>query len=58
MWEKDDTYCKREKYKSPLNNGKMLLDLIDAHTFDFLTGRPNDILYIKLINAKHIQKYK
>lgn len=37
-WETDETFCKSARRQSPLNNGKMLLDMIDAHTFDFLTG--------------------
>ena len=37
-WEKDETFCKAVRRKPPFNNGKLLLDMIDAHTFDFLTG--------------------
>ena len=37
-WETNDTYCETVRHKAPFNNGKLLLDMIDAHTFDFLTG--------------------
>lgn len=37
-WEKDETFCRTARRQPPLNNGKMLMDIVDAHTFDFLTG--------------------
>lgn len=38
-WEEHDDLCDVIRYDSPFNNGKILLDIIDAHTFDFLTGK-------------------
>ncbi|XP_045180919.2 extracellular serine/threonine protein CG31145-like isoform X2 [Mercenaria mercenaria] len=37
-WEKNDDLCDTIRNESPYNNGKLLLDMIDAHTFDFLSG--------------------
>ncbi|WAR17786.1 FA20C-like protein [Mya arenaria] len=37
-WELNDFKCISVKKTPPYNNGKLLLDLIDVHTFDFLTG--------------------
>ncbi|KAL4217601.1 hypothetical protein ACF0H5_022343 [Mactra antiquata] len=37
-WEEHDDLCDKVRHESPYNNGKILLDMIDAHTFDFLTG--------------------
>ncbi|KAK3610100.1 hypothetical protein CHS0354_032196 [Potamilus streckersoni] len=37
-WEVDDNYCQEVRKTTPYNNGKMLLDIIDMHIFDFLTG--------------------
>lgn len=37
-WETNDDLCETVRNESPYNNGKLLLDMIDSHTFDFLTG--------------------
>ncbi|XP_053381836.1 extracellular serine/threonine protein CG31145-like [Mercenaria mercenaria] len=37
-WEKHEDLCDSIRNEYPYNNGKLLLDIIDAHTFDFLTG--------------------
>ena len=47
-WETNDTYCDSIK-ETPLysdNSGKLLLDIIDMHIFDFITGR--NILCVQL----------
>ncbi|XP_060579334.1 extracellular serine/threonine protein CG31145-like [Ruditapes philippinarum] len=37
-WETNDDLCISVRKRSPFNNGKILQDIIDVHTFDFLTG--------------------
>ncbi|XP_053381837.1 extracellular serine/threonine protein kinase FAM20C-like [Mercenaria mercenaria] len=37
-WETHDDLCDSIRNESPYNNGKLFLDIIDAHTFDFLSG--------------------
>lgn len=37
-WEMNDDLCDQVRGMSPFNNTKILLDMIDTHTFDFLTG--------------------
>lgn len=37
-WETHDDLCDTIRDEPPFNNGKLLFDMIDAHTFDFLTG--------------------
>jgi len=37
-WEVYDDLCDKVKLKSPYNKGRRLLDLMDTHIFDFLTG--------------------
>lgn len=37
-WEENTDMCSQVRNEDPYNNGKILLDMIDAHTFDFLTG--------------------
>ncbi|XP_052765521.1 extracellular serine/threonine protein CG31145-like isoform X2 [Mya arenaria] len=37
-WELHDDLCETVRYEEPFNNGKILLDMIDSHTFDFLQG--------------------
>ena len=44
-WETDETFCETVRHKPLFNNGKMLLDIIDAHTFDFLTGTETHHFY-------------
>lgn len=40
VWETNDTYCENVKHARPYsdNAGKLLLDIIDMHIFDFITG--------------------
>jgi hypothetical protein len=40
-WEENTDMCSQVRNEDPYNNGKILLDMIDAHTFDFLTGNAN-----------------
>ena len=37
-WEMHGDLCDKLKADSRVNNGKLLADVIDVHTFDFLTG--------------------
>lgn len=37
-WELYDDLCGRVQEKEPYNSGRRLLDIIDMHIFDFLTG--------------------
>ncbi|XP_052260131.1 extracellular serine/threonine protein CG31145-like isoform X2 [Dreissena polymorpha] len=37
-WETNDDLCDKVRQDDPYNNGKILLDMIDSHTFDFLSG--------------------
>lgn len=40
-WELNTDLCDTVRDKEPFNNTKILLDMIDTHTFDFLTGKYN-----------------
>lgn len=37
-WEVYDDLCEKVKQRPPYDSGRRLLDLIDMHVFDFLTG--------------------
>lgn len=37
-WENYDDLCERVREKEPYRSGRRLLDIIDMHVFDFLTG--------------------
>ncbi|XP_045182073.2 extracellular serine/threonine protein kinase FAM20C-like [Mercenaria mercenaria] len=37
-WETNDDMCQFIRNETPYNNSKLLKDIIDVHTFDFLTG--------------------
>ena len=37
-WEVKEDYCKGVKTRPPFHQGRLLLDLIDLHILDFLTG--------------------
>ena len=37
-WEVYDDLCQQVQEKEPYNQGRRLLDIIDMHIFDFLTG--------------------
>ena len=46
-WEENDDLCDSIRHETPYNNGKLLLDMIDAHTFDFLSGMTS-------LNLRHL----
>ena len=41
MWEMDESYCNGVKEKSPYDEGRILIDIVDMHIFDFITGTVN-----------------
>lgn len=38
-WETNPDYCDGVKERSPFNEGRSLLDLVDLHIFDFIQGK-------------------
>ena len=40
-WETNQDYCDGVKERSPFDEGRVLLDLIDLHIFDFIQGMPS-----------------
>ena len=52
-WETNDTYCDSIK-ETPLysdHSGKLLLDIIDMHIFDFITGRNIFCVFYKFLTS-------
>ena len=45
-WELNGDLCDQVKEQEPFNNTKILLDMIDTHTFDFLTGKQRIYMFI------------
>lgn len=60
-WETDSNYCDGVRKKPPFDKGRVLLDLIDLHIFDFIQGRLQHNLtqqstctrYLQHFDAKH-----
>ncbi len=44
-WEINDNYCYERVFQDPYYQSKNLLDLIDLHLFDFITGKAIFILF-------------
>lgn len=38
-WEDDQEYCEGVKHQPPFDEGRVLIDLIDLHIFDYVQGR-------------------
>ncbi|OWF45619.1 extracellular serine/threonine protein kinase FAM20C-like [Mizuhopecten yessoensis] len=69
-WEVYDDLCDKVKTKSPYNTGRRLLDLMDTHVFDFMTGNldrhhyetfkdfGNDTFHLHLDNGRSFGKWR
>lgn len=58
LWETNPDYCDKVKETPPFNEGRVLIDLIELHIFDFLQGETTAnvtvlVTYLPMVYAKY-----